>query len=200
MPIIRADGFGVITWHFNVVGSDGDSVVTLGYQSSSDNVDTLAGKAFAALGVHVMSLLSAHCILRRVTTLMQLSGNLESGESFGEGEVPGGATVSMLPANVALLVQKRTNFAGRKNRGRFYFPGVPADAVQLNVNGNVITEDHRAALQTAMDAFYDELKSSTLDDPINPMILHPVGTATSTVVTAFAVQTLLATQRGRLRN
>lgn len=200
LPVIRADDFGVLTWHFNVTGCAGDAVVTLGFHCVNNDQTQIAHKAHAALGLTMMPELSAHAILHRVTCLIRNGGELFSGESFGTGDIAGGQTASMLPTNCAILVQKRTDFAGRKNRGRFFFPGVPGDSIQLNVNGNVLTEPKRAAFQTACDAFYDSLKSASDGDPINPMILHPVGTDVSTEVTAFAVVTTLATQRGRLRN
>ena len=200
MALIHTDTFGVITWHFNVVGCAGDAVVTCGFHSASDNTDDVAIHAFSAMGTLMMPQLSAHASLHRTSVLMQLSGNLESGESFGTGDVAGGQTASMLPTNCAILVQKRTNFAGRKNRGRFFFPGVPGDSIQLNVNGNVLTEAKRASFQTALDSFFDELHADTNDAPIQPVVLHPAGVPVSTEIVAFAVVTTLATQRGRLRN
>jgi len=102
-----------------------------------------------------------------------------------------------LPQNCAFLVQKRTGKAGRRNRGRWYLPGVPESIV--GSDGTVI-ESNRAALQTAAQAFLTGMPAAA--GGLVMVILHSTGVSgvpAPTVVTQMVVDSRIATQRTRLR-
>lgn len=112
----------------------------------------------------------------------------------------GGTAGLSLPPNTAYLARKQTAFAGRRNVGRMYLPGVPEAAVDGlgNVNGAQIT-----ALNTALGTLYTRLVQ------YNPEIVHskqwdpekePVAPVPPlpTPITGLVVDNVVATQRRRL--
>lgn len=56
-------------------------------------------------------------------------------------EIPGTLTGNIAPGNASVTVSERANLAGRKYRGRLYWPGIPAANVNQDdsVNGAMIT-------------------------------------------------------------
>lgn len=99
------------------------------------------------------------------------------------------------PQNCALLIQKRSNLGGRRNRGRCYFPVITEGAV--NEVGE-LSETQVASYQSIAD---DWLQFYNLGAGIvGPMvILHNDGSIPPTPVATLVVQRLIATQRRRLR-
>jgi hypothetical protein len=115
----------------------------------------------------------------------------------------GGIATTMLPPNVAYLVQWRTGKAGRGANGRSYVPGVPengtnnagfVDAAEVNV-WLAICQDVLAFLAAPTDATH-------LGAPLELSVLHgPKGspqTRSADKVTAGRLSALVATQRRRL--
>lgn len=128
--------------------------------------------------------------------------NLFIGTTLGDrsfdsstGAGVGTAGVAPLPQNTSALVRKSSGFAGRKNRGRMFIPGIREANVGDNgeLSGAEITR-----LQTLVDSFMSTMlaQASILD----LVILHSFGDATEpTVITAMTVDGIVATQRRRLR-
>lgn len=96
------------------------------------------------------------------------------------------------PPQVAVLVQKSTGLSGRKNRGRMYLPG-PVDA-GVESSG-LLTTTYLAQLQSAVDAFGDDLSTAGYA----PVVLHTEAADTPTPINEFVVVRKVATQRRRLR-
>jgi len=96
--------------------------------------------------------------------------------------------------NTAFLVRKDTALGGKAGRGRMFLPSVPeASVLQSGVlNSGVVT-----ALQADMDSFFAGLASQGLV----PVLLHGDSSplTTPTPITGFSVQSVVATQRRRLR-
>lgn len=112
--------------------------------------------------------------------------------------VGGGRTGDSLPSNSSILVQKRSNLGGRKNRGRMYWPlliaqtGVTETGVALSTTV--------ATLQTAFTNVINDFALGTGGSPVMDMvILHRTSIEDPTTVTSLIVQPLIATQRRRLR-
>lgn len=104
----------------------------------------------------------------------------------------GGVNVGSVPGNGAVLVRKLTAVAGRKNRGRFFVPGLRED----EVNGaGVITPTTTNVIQ---GGFLDWLADMTTGLFL-PVILHTLNTDPPTLITGVSTQALMATQRRRLR-
>lgn len=94
--------------------------------------------------------------------------------------------------NTCILVRKTTDFRGRMNRGRNYWPGMCYED-DMDSTGVLDPADHAGYQQNFQD-FYDELVGAE----VQPVILHEAP-ALPTYVTGFAVDNVVATQRRRLR-
>lgn len=107
----------------------------------------------------------------------------------------GSNTSEFAPQNCALLIQKRSVFGGRRNRGRCYFPVITETAVN-EIGELSLTQVN--SYQTIADAWLEDYNDP--DTGFGPMvILHTSPPSTPTVVTTLRVQRLIATQRRRLR-
>lgn len=114
------------------------------------------------------------------------------------GARPGG---SEEPPQIAALVRKNTGVGGRRNRGRWYLPGVLNDA-DVDMTGG-ITTTRRTAIQDQMNLLFSAFSAS--NNITGMVILHSWDTATPPVpapnptpVAALAVQQFVGTQRRRL--
>lgn len=105
----------------------------------------------------------------------------------------GTATGAVLPSNCAMLVRKRTGTAGRRGRGRCYFPGVFLLETAVDSRG-ALTDAYREFRQDAADAWLADL-GTTFGGAV---VLHTNATA-PTPITALQVDGVIATQRKRLR-
>lgn len=119
-----------------------------------------------------------------------------TGPTVGEinVNVAGTLVADPLPPNSAVLVQKRTALGGRRHRGRMYLPAhYFADSAVDSVG--TISGASVTALQTKVDFLRTELAAASI-----PMvILHSVSEILPTLVTSTPVESLIATQRRRLR-
>lgn len=114
----------------------------------------------------------------------------------------GDRTMDSLPPNVSALVKKSSNRGGRRGRGRMYLPWALADA-DVGDTG-VIGTTPLGNLQTEVSNFWQ-----ALEDGISPVetaamyLLHdsegstPAGSPNK--VTALTLQSVIATQRRRVR-
>jgi hypothetical protein len=118
------------------------------------------------------------------------------------GDVVGTGTsfISLAPPNVTFLIKKTTAFAGRAYRGRLFLPFVGENFVS---NGGVIGSSLITAFNTATAALFAAPDAITDHGVDSWALIHREGKAGSapqpTVITAFGAQTLVATQRRRLR-
>lgn len=94
--------------------------------------------------------------------------------------------------NVSALVRQISGLSGRANRGRFYLPGVIAEA-QLANDGRM-SDANRNALQLSMSVLAANMTTIGME----PVILHQTEVV-PTPVTQWVVQQTAATQRRRLR-
>lgn len=114
------------------------------------------------------------------------------------GETGTGSSAK-LPQNCALLVRKATARGGRSGKGRMYIPNVLPETAVDNVG--VID----SATVTAFQDVADELLTQLTGDPgpsLPMVLLHNNSLTvdpTPTPVTALVVDSLIATQRRRLR-
>lgn len=107
-----------------------------------------------------------------------------------------------LPQNCALLVSKNTELGGRKNRGRFFLPGVLNENAVNNIG--VIEPGTVTVYQGYATQFKDTLLQGGVTSQVAcPMvILHNAGvgaTPPPTPVISLTVSSVIATQRRRLR-
>lgn len=153
-------------------------------------------------------------VLNTQSTLMTLQGCVVKIGNDGapimgyssQPAAPGGTAQLMLPQNCALLVDKLTATGGRRSRGRFYVPGC---LVEGNVdNIGVIETSLMTTLTAEWTAFMTYVQAAGPIPSFNPVILHspsgpevvePTPTGEPTPVTSFRVQSVISTQRKRLR-
>lgn len=120
------------------------------------------------------------------------------------GTGTGGNANTYAPPNVAMLIRKRTSLGGKKNRGRTYLPFALASA-NVSENGTV-SGAGLAIYQTGATAFLAQMvtdntpmviENRTFNTPLPPH--HVTGIFGSNAqVTAYTVESLVATQRRRL--
>lgn len=95
-------------------------------------------------------------------------------------------------ANCALLVRKHTNIGGRRGRGRAFMPFI--SETELDQGMNVTS----AYLTTATSAFAEWLSDMTSIE-LQPVLLHTHPDDAPNTITNLSIDTLVATQRRRLR-
>lgn len=113
------------------------------------------------------------------------SGTLSIGGTLAVGDRP--------PVNVAMLIQKRTNLGGRKNRGRMYIPPVTFGETDISNAGNFL-----GSVITTATTEWDYVLDTEIASGRGMYLLHSAPGA-PTPITSLVPQVLAATQRRRLR-
>lgn len=194
-------GQGLAVFRFIVDGDSEEMVSTLGVDLSG------AGGDFQEVAEDLRTIFLAD-VMQEVRNTSSFRGvYLYVGQDGGASAVyeapentQGTASSPGLPSNCALLVNKATALAGRRNRGRGYWPCMLAEA-SVDQNGNLIGGE-LAAKQAVFDAVYDKLINGFAGQgaaPTPPLLFHQTGDQTPTPITAFGVQSKIATQRQRMR-
>jgi hypothetical protein len=114
--------------------------------------------------------------------------------SSTDGPRTGAETDAPVPQNTAVLVKKVSGLGGRRNRGRFYVPGISV----LDIgNTGIINSGPLASWGTAVNNFLLGMESGSFMD--NLVIFHSSAPLTPTVIADLDVDPIVATQRRRLR-
>jgi hypothetical protein len=192
------DHVGYATWHMAVDNMAGEAVCTMGFTTDNDDVNDVADRMGDHWAESIMPMLSGRVHFYKTNVRLRLAGNIETGETFRDPITNGGTGSAMLPAQVAVLVQKRTQFAGKHNRGRFYLPGIDPSFAASSVDNNSLTTQRLGEFQAAADALYAKMIAAP--EPCLPVILHSVSNLPPTAVDSFSVSARFATQRGRIRD
>lgn len=114
---------------------------------------------------------------------------------------------TLLPPNCAILIDKNTNRAGRRNRGRMFVPGAGEDETEAS---GALTAPSLVRWTEYADGVFGLADGPTtnLGDAV---ILHsyvwtgdvdpgpPVGFPVPTVITSLTVDPMIGTQRRRMR-
>lgn len=204
MPTVVPEGYGQVIHSMLVTGDVEPMAVTIGMALNGvGSLPEITEQLHDAFGDFLVPQLPADMSL--VQTEIHFNGAGGTGlEIFTHtltrtGARPGGS----LPNNCAFLVHKRTALAGRRGRGRFYIPG-PEDG---NVAGNgILSTALFDQVQAALNTWFARwgAPSTPLAD-VRPVVLHshkklePPPTQPPTIITAFQLDTKIATQRRRLR-
>ena len=183
-------GHGQVTFEFSGGALPFGAAVTCGFQ------DVLA--ADPAAEAAIFSGIFQDTLLVGLTNDVTLAnthvkqGPQEDGPSgdFASAITGSGSDPSTSP-NVAYLVRKQSASGGRKNRGRFYLPGVSEDSIDQQ---GIIDGAALADQQDRADAFL--LAAAVEDLPLE--ILH-TGPGAPTIITSLTFDAVIATQRRRLR-
>jgi hypothetical protein len=126
-----------------------------------------------------------------VTLDLRVALNVEPKPFIGNGPA--------LPQNTAGLIKKLSAIAGRRNRGRFYLPGMNESDIDT-IGG--ISSALQGAINTKLGTWLTNIETVTLGAFDGMFILHSTGISGApppTKVTQLVVDPKVATQRTRLR-
>ena len=205
MALSIPPGFGLAALRFACAGVVDPMVTTFGIDwegqaITGPSVDSDATAIFTLLTGSSAKLLwperfSTQYTFLGVSLVENRAGVMIQGVS-SQAPLAGTTVSECLPPNCAFLVRKGTALAGRKGRGRMFFPpmlvgegGVGSNGV---ISGNIIEP------QTRLNLFRADL----IDGGFPMVLLHKdegINTVAPTPVTSLSMQMLLATQRRRLR-
>lgn len=206
MTVYVPEGYGQVIHSFSLTGDPEPMAITYGITTDDGEtftVDGIAAELHDAFGDIIMPFLKTTYTMKQTEVRFQ-DTPLPADPTLGlfVGDRVGGTGNDVLPQNSALLVHKRSNQPGRKGRGRLYVPGCIREA-QVDDKG-IITALEVTGLQTAFTSFRTRMNAGAAGQAGTPMvILHTIteddATPTPTLVTALVVDSVIATQRRRLR-
>lgn len=206
MPIEIPSGHGQVSYQFRgTTGAMEDTVVTIGMRRNTSGVGSPAAPStiFTKFNDAMVTFWTGRATSAWIYEGLRAKYN--DGTTLLDFErsatTPGGSSSVPLPPQVAFLVRKASNLAGRKNKGRFYLPGclTPASVdAGGTITGTVVT-----AMQTALNTLETEScvfaeGGGTAERKADFMILHTDATA-PTLISQLVPQPLVATQRRRVR-
>lgn len=203
MPLSIPPGFFTCAIEHRAVGDPDPWYVILGHSVSGGadlttvDVVLLAYKAFAEPGMgNYVTVTGAEVAVGQDGPPIRYFRNQPVAPWVGD------LTTEMLPQNCALLIDKNTTLGGRRNQGRMFMPGVCVEGSVSNVG--VLTPAVVTAWQTRADDFIVDLASNVPSggDPPGMFILHSSGISAippPTEVTSLTVQSVISTQRRRMR-
>ena len=196
MTIDLPEDYAQVLHSIQLVGLSRRMAITYGIEFGSygGDIADIASEVSAAFWPNIGGIMDIEYEL--VETVVRANiGDTDPATFIEPGPGGGALSIATLPVNCAVLVKKGTSRGGRRNRGRFYLPGTTSEGA-VSEDG-VISSGQVIALQGACDAFLGDLVVAGL-----PMyVLHndpPVG-VTPAPVTSLTVDSVIATQRRRLR-
>ena len=202
MAVVIPVDFAQATLNLRHADAGRDCSVVLGLSAvgatAAEVFETVETAWFAELAPHTDSQVTLDTVSVRIGPSTGSEPGLSVTFDSGAAGTDGGTS---LPSNTALLVRKYSVFGGRANRGRNYWPFMveSAEADELGV----ITSLTVTSLQTAFTDFFGLLGSGNgATTALCPaVILHDENSPVSDprTVTAVSVDSLLATQRRRMR-
>lgn len=196
-------GHGVVQWIFALTGSSHQFGFSHGVDvENAFHIDPQAvadDAADAFLTGYTAAAMYNPWTFVRTHVVQKALGNLYSADSVHNTAGTGGAQPTNT-ANLAMIVRKSTVLAGRRFRGRMYFP--PFSIVDADVNNaGVIDPSVVASLQSQVDDFRAAWEASASVAHIN--LLHAASDddpePDGTTVTNWSVEALCGTQRRRMR-
>ena len=193
--MIIPEGFAQANIKFAGVGLPTGAEITLGL-----DIRTYAGTPLQ-LATEVLTQFQLPAVRLNVASEVTISsamvkyGPAATGASAEySNPLAGQGVAAAVSSNTAWLVKKVTAFGGRTGRGRFYFPGIPESVV---TSAGVITAGNRTSMENAMEA----MRANLTTFGASPVVLHGASSpvATPRLITAFSVDSKVATQRRRMR-
>lgn len=199
MPMVISPGEALAAWGTVTTGDPEPMFITCGLDVSAAGGDTadILSSMVSAWEESIASITSSVVTL----TIVQARIGQDGGDPIPVQDVvsvPGTDAGPLPPPNCAYLARKVTGLGGRKQQGRFYFPGI-ALGDDLDSGGNIIT--NASTYAGAVQLFRTELLTPSTVGAVSlpPLLPHGDGTTPWTPITSFLGQNKLATQRRRLR-
>jgi hypothetical protein len=198
MGIKVPSGFTNVSYRLSLAGDAEEMLVTMGFRIETGFGINPAGAALLAdsFQQNMLNLCAAGYTFRGLRAADGPDGQGQVHEV--ERSVTSTSTKLGMPPNTAYLTRKVTGLGGRRNRGRFYMPGVSEIDVD---NTGLLTPTHRTNYQTSVNNWFTqnlagpEIASHALfhDTPEGVPGVAP------TDILSLNVQGKVATQRRRLR-
>jgi len=185
------DGFGQLSLVHTGDNFEGECVNTFGFINPGEEDAVAVGDVFkgALVGSNLLDSYSSSVELTEVRVKLGPNSTGESGVvDIGLAGAVGGQAVS---PQVCMLVRKNTALGGRRGRGRFYIPGIPA--THLDNSGSFDATDV-GIIVDEWTAIWDVMSFVGLAQ----RLLHD-SALTPTPVTSMVGFSRVATQRRRAR-
>lgn len=187
-------GYAQVNYRYQSQAVPNGAEVTLGLDVSQATLegDALASALFDAWGEVMANGFTTS------TTVVECSvkmGPNSTGPTYVDsGSISGTGSGDAVSPNVSVLVNKLTGIGGRQGRGRMFLPGLAES--EANVGG-VISPTTRGDIENNLASFVTELNAlgvapALLRSPDSPI-------SAPAPIIGFTVQSVLATQRRRLR-
>lgn len=190
MPVVIPAGFAQMTMRMTLSGGQQTAENVFGVNFTEASAFQEVADFWANT---LMDLVSS------VWTFTHASARVQEGVVWEAAyNAPGLETASAVPPNVSLLWRKITDSPGRRNKGRMYIPGIP----EANVDGlGNLTAGMITSWNTVGTQFLTAIAGAPSGGFGTMVILHEqtVPQPPPTTVDQLATQTLVATQRRRLR-
>lgn len=188
------DGFGEATLEIRGGPSDPINIV-IGYSVSplTSEPNSNAQQIWSAFfgGSNLWNRMVGPLLATKVSVNENEGGVMRTGEHSQIGAT-GSPGLLALPPNNAVLIRKVTAAGGRRGTGRMYVPAMIETEVD---SSGLISGASQANMQAGANGTFADLEDSSV-----PMyVLHDVAGPAPNLVTALSVQSLIATQRRRIR-
>lgn len=185
-------GFGQCNLRFVGSGVPSGAEMTFGFENEDDLDPVVVANTIGDIydDSNMRNNFATDCSLSSI--LVKLGPNVDGPSAEVSHLVPGTIAASGTTPQVALLITKMTAIGGRKGRGRFYQPGLAEASVTQD---GVIDPDYLAGAQSQYTDFLARLAGGAL----RMVLLHGSADDAPNGVGFLTVQSLVATQRRRLR-
>ena len=204
MALIIPEGFVQAVYEHSLTGDSEPMVTTMGHEFS-DLSDPQATADFlhTAWATDMMPAAAPALTFTGVTIYVGHYPALPSVFVSSLANQAGTRVIDPAPPNVAHLVRKRTDLAGRRGRGRMYLPNGFVASDNLSPAG-ILTAGEITAVQTRVDDWLATLEGSNPGTILAyPTVLHrSEGEGVEpppTRVLSLQLENKVATQRRRLR-
>lgn len=225
MALTIPAGTGIAALAFTLTGDPEPMYCTFGVQPVAGPMSTAhAQRIAAAWQTQGLTKQSNETKLLGCTIRTRQDGGGDTVETYLFATPPaGGMADSAMPPNVAVVAEKRTALAGRRNTGRMFVPGVPSGD---DDSAGRLAASRITGWNTVLAAFLSALGAAasgtgpTAQAPVTMVLLHGNLTTTTrirsgdtttvttvrgaagalpTPVTSLTVDPIVGTQRRRLR-
>lgn len=190
------NGYANIQWKFSLTGSSHQFSFAHGvkYAVGATAEDMTATGVAAMEDGYDMANVYNDWTFDSVHAILNDSGDLFVNDDFVEDPGTGGAG-DFPPPNTSLLVRKNTGRAGRKERGRMYWPLISVLDADLDDVG-IINPTVLGVIAGNVADFKEQLDLSPFVDSL--VLLHESNEVPTEVI-SWGVEAMVGTQRRRLR-
>jgi hypothetical protein len=183
-------GFGELLFQMKRTGENRPMLVTIGFKNTvaptTAQLNTLHQAFDSRFNTVASSVYSCDFVRSRyqaTATAVTVTQSSDATTIFA-----GGTDDELI--NSAVVIRKATTIAGRKNRGRFYMPGVLHGNIEA---GGQLTATALSNWQFSAAAFFTDLLAT-----LQEVVINHGDLSTPTTVLSFEVNRRLGTQRRRL--